>query len=60
MTPSFVTLSFAGVAVALRVALAGVRLVTPGRRPAPAAAPNPAGKPDHDTWRPHVLSGCGR
>jgi hypothetical protein len=53
----------AWIAVALRVALAGVRLPTPRKRPAlipVPSAPRPREAPPDETWRPRVSSGCGR
>jgi hypothetical protein len=57
----------AWIAVALRVALTGVRFVHPRRGPAVvpvlASGPRPAAdsrRPGDEGWRPRVSSGCGR
>jgi hypothetical protein len=55
----------AWIAVALRVALSGVRLINPRRRPAlepvrPSTPRAVEARPDADAWHPRVSSGCGR
>jgi hypothetical protein len=58
--------SLVWVAVALRVALSGVRSMNlrqrPARVPVRGATPRPVAQagPQEERWRPRVSSGCGR